>query len=341
MEIASLGKVGLTDRLTEQLIVRNASTFRGAGNDAAVLHYADKEALFASQLLLEGIHFDLTYFALKLVGYKAANACFSKIYAMNGQARQLSLNLGISKRFSVENIDELFLGIEYACERHGVDIVAVDTSASLTGLTIALSCVGEAERQQIVYRNGAQINDLLCVSGDLGAAYMGLQLLEREKAVHTGDSDFTPDFSGKEYLLERQLRPEARKDIIEILAKNQILPTAMIAVCDGLTSDLLHLCRASKVGCVVYEEHLPIDYQTAMMAERFNMNLTAVALNGGDDYELLFTVPLTMHEKLQAIDGVKLIGHIVSADNGANLIARDGSQIPLTAQAWTQVSDNE
>jgi thiamine-monophosphate kinase len=341
MDIAQLGKFGLLSHLTGHLQTANPSTIRGTGDDAAVLEYREKEVLLANNLLLEGIHFDLTYVALKFAGYKAATACFSDIYAMNGRPRQLSVSVGLSKRFSVEDADELFMGIEYACERHGVDLTGVNTSSSLTGLCIGTTAVGEADRDTIVYRNTAKPTDLICVSGDLGAAYMGLQLLEREKAVHSGESDFSPDFAGKEYLLERQLRPEARKDIIERLAENHILPTSMIDISDGLASELLHICKQSAVGCAIYEERLPIDYQTAIMAEQFNMNLATVALNGGDDYELLFTVPLNRHEEIQAIDGIHLIGHIVGADQGAQLITRDGTQIPLTAQGWTQISPEE
>ena len=335
-EISSLGKFGLISHLTGHIKTSNPSTVKGAGDDAAVLQYKEKEVLLANNLLLEGIHFDLTYVALKFVGYKAATACFSDIYAMNGRPRQLSVSAGISKRFSVEDMDELFMGIEYACEQHGVDLVGVNTTASLTGLCIGATAVGEADSDKIVYRNTAKNTDLICVSGDLGAAYMGLQLLEREKAVHAGEKDFTPDFAGKEYLLERQLRPEARKDIIELLAQNNITPTSMMDVSDGLASELLHICQQSQVGCVVYEDRLPIDYQTAMMAEQFNMNLTTVAMNGGDDYELLFTVPLNLHEKIQTINGIQLIGHICEAEEGAHLVTRDGTQLPLVAQGWTK-----
>ena len=338
MEIASLGKFGLIEHLTNDLKSKNCSTICALGDDVAVLKYTG-ETLASNRLFLEGIHFDLTYTALKFLGYKAAIACFSDIYAMNGQPKHLLVSIGLSKRFSVENIDELFMGIEYACERHGVDIVGLNTTSSMTGLSLSLSALGESEKDRIVYRNTAQSTDLICVSGDLGAAYMGLQLLEREKAVHNGESDFTPDFAGKEYLLERQLKPEARKDILEILAKNNILPTSMTLISDGLASELLHVCRQSQVGCSVYEERIPIDYQTAMMAEQFNLNLTTVALNGGDDYELLFTVPLAMHDKIEAIAGIRLIGHITSVDEGAHLITRDGSQIPLVAQGWTASAD--
>ncbi|MDR1526874.1 MAG: thiamine-phosphate kinase [Dysgonamonadaceae bacterium] len=336
MDISELGKFGLISHLTDHIQTSNPSTIKGLGDDAAVLEYKGKAVLLANNLLLEGIHFDLTYVALKFVGYKAATTCFSDIYAMNGQPRQLSVSMGISKRFSVETIDELFMGIEYACERYGVDLVGVNTYSSLTGLCIGVTVAGEADRDTIVYRNTAKNTDLICVSGDLGSAYMGLQLLEREKAVHTGETDFTPDFAGKEYLIERQLRPEARKDIVELLAQNRIMPTSMMDVSDGLASELLHICKQSNVGCVIYEERLPIDFQTAMMAEQFNMNLTTVALNGGDDYELLFTVPLHLHKEMQAIDGIHLIGHIVEPEENAHLIARDGTKIPLVAQGWTK-----
>ncbi|MDR0865276.1 MAG: thiamine-phosphate kinase [Candidatus Symbiothrix sp.] len=340
-EISSLGEFGLISHLTDHIQTANSSTIKGIGDDAAGLEYKEKEVLVTTDLLLEGIHFDLTYVALKLLGYKAAVTGFSDIYAMNGQPKQLTVSVGVSKRFSVEDLDELYLGIEYACERYGVDIVGGDTSSSLTGLCISITCIGAADKDKIVYRNRAKETDLICVSGDLGSAYMGLQLLEREKAVHQGETDFTPDFAGKEYLLERQLRPEARKDIIDILAKNGIVPTSMIDVSDGLASELLHICKQSEAGCVIYEERIPIDYQTAMMAEQFNMNLTTVALNGGDDYELLFTVPLSLHEKIQELDGIHLIGHITDVDEGANLITRDGTHIPLIAQGWTKIVDED
>ena len=340
-EIESLGKFGLISHLTDHIKTFNPSTIKGIGDDAAVLEYKEKEILVVTDLLLEGIHFDLTYVALKLLGYKAVTRSFSDIYAMNGLPKQLAVSIGVSKRFSVEDMEEFFMGIEYACERYGVDITRGDATSSLTGLTVSITCIGEVDKEKITYRNGAKNTDLICVSGDLGSAYMGLQLLEREKAIHEGEKEFTPDFAGKEYLLERQLRPEARKDIIEILQKNNILPTSMIDVSDGLASELLHICKQSNVGCVVYEDRIPIDYQTAMMAEQFNMNLTTVALNGGEDYELLFTLPLDMHDKISNLEGIQIIGHIVDSEEGANLITRDKTLIPLTAQGWTQISDEE
>jgi thiamine-monophosphate kinase len=333
-EISSLGEFGLIRHLTENIQIKNESTLKGVGDDAAVLDYKGKETLITTDLLLEGIHFDLTYVPLKHLGYKSAVVNFSDIYAMNGQPKQITVSLGISKRFSVEDLEDFYEGLALACRIYGVDIVGGDTSSSLTGLCISITCIGEADREKIVYRNGAKENDLICVSGDLGAAYMGLQLLEREKTVFAGEKDFMPDFSGKEYLLERQLKPEARKDIVKILSDNDILPTSMIDVSDGLSSELLHLCQQSKVGCAIYEERIPIDYQTAMMAEQFNMNVTTVALSGGEDYELLFTAPLHLHEQLEDIEGIKIIGHIREVSQGAVLIARDGTEIPLTAQGW-------
>ena len=336
--ISSLGEFGLIRHLTENIQIKNPSTQKGIGDDAAVLEYKDKQVLVTTDLLLEGIHFDLTYVPFKHLGYKAAVVNFSDIYAMNGQPKQITVSLGISKRFSVEDLEDFYSGLDLACEIYGVDIVGGDTSASLTGLCISITCIGEADNDRTVYRNGAKNTDLICVSGDLGAAYMGLQLLEREKKVFSGDKDFKPDFEGKEYLLERQLKPEARKDIIQTLSDNRIFPTSMIDISDGLSSDLLHICKQSNVGCVVYEERIPIDYQTAMMAEQFNLNVTTIALNGGEDYELLFTVPISLHEEIEQLSGVKIIGHICDSSAGTNLVTRDGTQVPLVAQGWNQLS---
>lgn len=335
-EIARLGEFGLIRHLTQSIELKNESSRYGIGDDAAVLSYSpEKEVLVTTDLLMEGVHFDLTYVPLKHLGYKAAIVNFSDIYAMNGIPRQITVSLGVSKRFSVEDMEKLYAGIRLACEEYNVDIVGGDTSSSYTGLTISITCIGEGEKGKTVYRNTAQETDLICVSGDLGSAYMGLQLLEREKAVLQGaDKDVQPDFSGKEYLLERQLKPEARRDIIRKLAESGICPTAMIDISDGLSSELLHICTQSKVGCRIYEEHIPIDYQTAVMAEEFNMNLTTCALNGGEDYELLFTVPISDHEKISNLEGVKLIGHITKSELGCALITRDGQEFELKAQGW-------
>ncbi|MDH6306179.1 thiamine-monophosphate kinase [Parabacteroides sp. PF5-5] len=335
-EIASLGEFGLIRHLTEKIELKNESTLKGVGDDAAVLNY-DKQVLVTTDLLLEGIHFDLTYVPLKHLGYKAAVVNFSDIYAMNGKPKQITVSIGISKRFSVENIDELYNGIKLACEVYGVDLVGGDTSASLTGLTISITCIGEADKDKIAYRSGAKDTDLVCVSGDLGAAYMGLQLLEREKKAFSGETDFKPDFGGKEYLLERQLKPEARKDIIEMLENTGIVPTSMIDISDGLSSELLHISKESNVGCRIYEDRIPIDFQTASMAEQFNMNLVTAALNGGEDYELLFTVPLSMHEQVAAMKGVHVIGHITKPELGNYLVGRDGGEVKLIAQGWNAI----
>ena len=337
-EISKLGEFGLIEHLTQNMPLKNAETLKGVGDDAAVLDYKDKQVLVTTDLLLEGVHFDLTYVPLKHLGYKSAVVNFSDIYAMNGQPKQITVSIGLSKRFSVEDMEELYNGIRLACDVYGVDLVGGDTSASLTGLAISITCIGEGEKGKVVYRSGAKETDLVCVSGDLGAAYMGLQLLEREKKVFNGEKDFTPDFSGKEYLLERQLKPEARKDIIAALREAGILPTAMMDVSDGLSSELLHISKESHVGCRIYEERIPIDYQTAVMAEQFNMNLVTAALNGGEDYELLFTVPLADYDKVSNLQGVKIIGHITKPELGNYLEGRDGGEVELKAQGWNSLS---
>lgn len=339
-EIATLGEFGLIRELTKSVKIKNDSTLKGVGDDAAVLDYNGKLQLVTTDLLLEGIHFDLSYVPLKHLGYKSAVVNFSDIYAMNGMPKQITVSIGVSKRFTVEHIRQLYDGIKLACEVYGVDLVGGDTSASVTGLIISVTCIGEGERGKVVYRDGAKENDLICVSGDLGAAYMGLQLLERERVASAGMKDFNPDFGGKEYILERQLKPEARKDIIAILAEKGILPTAMMDISDGLSSELLHICTQSHTGCRIYEERIPIDYQTAAMAAELNMNLVTAALNGGEDYELLFTAPLEMHEKLQEIDGIRIIGHITKPELGCAMITRDGNELELQAQGWNAFKNN-
>lgn len=338
MEISELGEFGLIDRLTAGLKPVNSSTVKGVGDDCAILRNRETDILVTTDLLLEGVHFDLTYVPLKHLGYKSAIVNFSDVYAMNGTPRQITVSLGISKRFTVEHIEELFAGIRLACEIYGVDLVGGDTTSSRQGLVISITCIGEAPADKVVSRSGAKDTDLICVSGDLGAAYMGLQLLEREKIASAGQKDFIPKFEGKEYLVERQLKPEARRDIIEELAKAGIVPTAMMDVSDGLSSELLHICKQSNVGCRVYEDRIPIDYQTAIMAEELGMNLVTAALNGGEDYELLFTVPLHYHDQIEKLPGVKLIGHITKADLGCAMITRDGTEIPLRAQGWNPLA---
>ena len=345
MEIAKIGEFGLIDRLTLDLKPKNESTHYGIGDDCAVLSYPDREVLVTTDLLMEGVHFDLTYIDLQHLGYKAAMVNISDVFAMNGTPRQLTVSLAISKRFSVEDIELLFSGIRLACEKWNVDIVGGDTTSSYTGLAISITCIGEARKEDIVYRNGARDTDLVCVSGDLGAAYMGLQLLEREKAVYYQMVDdakksgrqlpnFQPDFSGKEYLLQRQLQAEARGDIIGKLREAGIRPTAMMDVSDGLSSELRHICKQSGVGCRIFEKNLPIDYQTAVMAEELNMNVTTCALNGGEDYELVFTVPIGDREKVEAIEDVHLIGYITDQKYGHILVSRDNQEFELKAQGW-------
>lgn len=338
-EISSLGEFGLIDRLTRDFPLRNSSSLKGVGDDCAVMQYPDTDVLVSTDLLVEGIHFDLTYVPLKHLGYKAAVVNFSDIYAMNGHPRQITVSLAISRRFTVEHMEELYAGIRLACDIYGVDLVGGDTTSSRSGLVISITAIGDAHRDRIVYRSGAKDTDLICVSGDLGAAYMGLQLLEREKVASAGQKDFVPQFGGKEYLIERQLKPEARRDVIENLAKHGIIPTSMMDISDGLSSELLHICKASDVGCRVYEDRIPIDYQTALMAEELNMNLVTAAMNGGEDYELLFTIPLHAHEEIKKIPGIKVIGHITKPSLGAALITRDGAEIPIKAQGWNSLAE--
>ncbi len=350
MEIAELGEFGLIDRLTNELKIKNTSTVYGVGDDCAVLNYPDKQVLVTTDLLMEGVHFDLTYTDLRNLGYKSAMVNLSDVFAMNGTPKQLTVSMAVSKRFTVEDMEQFYEGLRAACDKWNVDIVGGDTTSSFTGFAISITCIGEADKQRIVYRNGAKDTDLICVSGDLGAAYMGLQLLEREKSVYyqqvneakkKGDrkaleqlKHFQADFAGKEYLLQRQLKAEARGDIVQRLREADILPTAMMDVSDGLSSELLHICKQSGVGCRIYEKNLPIDYQTAVMAEELNMNVTTCALNGGEDYELLFTVPIGDHTKIEALEDVKLIGHITRKELGSVLVARDGNEFPITAQGW-------
>ena len=365
MEIAKLGEFGLIDRLTKDIDVKNDSTMKGVGDDCAVVHYPDSEVLITTDMLMEGVHFDLTYIGLQHLGYKSAMVNISDVFAMNGIPRQLTVSLALSKRFTVEDMELFYKGLRMACDRWNVDVVGGDTTSSLTGLAISITCIGEARKEDIVYRNGAHDTDLICVSGDLGAAYMGLQLLEREKTVYYQQIDelnqkikqakadgtyeqqserfkaqsqllreFQPDFAGKEYLLQRQLKPEARGDIVQRLREANIRPTAMMDVSDGLSSELLHICHQSGTGCRVYEKNIPIDYQTAVMAEELNMNVTTCALNGGEDYELLFTVPIGDYEKVQELDDVKVIGHITRKELGSMLVTRDGQEFEITAQGW-------
>ena len=353
-DISKLGEFGLIHHLTDNIKTKNKSTIKGVGDDCAVLHYPDTEVLVTTDMLMEGVHFDLTYIDMQHLGYKSAMVNISDIFAMNGTPRQLTVSLALSKRFKVEDMEQFYSGLRMACDKWGVDIVGGDTTSSYTGLAISITCIGEARKEDIVYRNGAKDTDLICVTGDLGAAYMGLQLLEREKSVYYQQvdearkkndkraleelRDFQPDFAGKEYLLQRQLQTEARGDIIARFRELNIHPTAMMDISDGLSSELMHICKQSNCGCRIYEKNIPIDYQTAVMAEEMNMNVTTCALNGGEDYELLFTVPIGDHEKIQQMDGVKMIGHITRPELGQMLVTRDNQEFELKAQGWNPLS---
>ncbi len=364
MDISQLGEFGLIDRLTNDINIKNDSTRRGVGDDCAVLHYPDKEVLVTTDMLMEGVHFDLTYIDLQHLGYKSAMVNISDIFAMNGTPRQMTVSLALSKRFSVEDVELFYTGLRRACDKWGIDIVGGDTTSSFTGLAISITCIGEADSQDIVYRSGARNTDLICVSGDLGAAYMGLQLLEREKSVYYSQIDdlrkklaaakdaaeisnlksqisnlSMPDFSGKEYLLQRQLQTEARGDIVQRLREADIRPTAMMDISDGLSSELMHICKQSGVGCRIFEKELPIDYQTAVMAEEMEMNVTTCALNGGEDYELLFTVPIGDLDKVRDLDDVHLIGHITEQKYGHILVTRDDQEFELKAQGWNPLRE--
>jgi thiamine-monophosphate kinase len=363
MEIAKLGEFGLIDHLTKDIKPQNASTVKGVGDDCAILHYDNTETLVTTDMLMEGVHFDLTYVDLKHLGYKSAMVNISDIFAMGGTPRQMTVSIALSKRFQVEDLEEFYDGLQMACEKWNVDIIGGDTTSSLTGLAISITCIGEARKEDIIYRNGAKDTDLICVSGDLGAAYMGLQLLEREKMVYYEqvkkiqsklkdakdaaqieslqrqlNEAWQPDFAGKEYLIQRQLQTEARGDIIQKLREAGIRPTAMMDISDGLSSELHHICKQSGVGCRVFEKFLPIDYQTAVMAEELNMNVTTCALNGGEDYELLFTCPIGDNERLQQMEGIKVIGHITKPELGLMLVSRDGGEFELLAQGWNPIA---
>ncbi|MDY6122243.1 MAG: thiamine-phosphate kinase [Porphyromonas sp.] len=341
-DIATIGEFGLIDRLTRNIRIEQPSTILGCGDDAAVIAYPiGQHTVVSTDLLLEGIHFDLTYTPIKHLGYKAAVVNFSDIAAMNARPRQIVVSIGLSSRFGLEQVDELYEGLRAACASYKVDLVGGDTTASLNGLTISITCIGEVEPRKLTKRSGAKPTDLICVSGNLGAAYMGLQLLEREKAVFESMEKtdyFQPAFEGREYLVERQLKPEARTDIVELLERENILPTSMIDISDGLSSELLHIAHSSKVGVRIYEERIPIDYQTALMAEEFNFNVVTAALNGGEDYELLFTAPLSMADKLQRLSDVHLIGHITESNLGCAMVSRDQQEITLQAQGWQAYS---
>lgn len=341
-ELYELGEFRLIERLTKPFKPTLPETIMGTGDDAAVISIGDDSCLVVTtDLLLEGIHFDLTYFPLKHLGYKAIVVNLSDVYAMNATPTQVTVSIGVSKRFCVEDLDELYAGIKLACERYHVDLVGGDTSSSMTGLTISVSAIGKAKLSDITYRSGAKVNDLICVTGNLGAAYMGLQLLEREKRIFESNKTAKPQLEGYDYILERILKPEARKGVVDALAAANIKPTSMIDISDGLSSELLHICKNSNVGCRVYMEKIPIDEQTAKMANEFGIDPYTAALNGGEDYELLFTIPLSEFQAVDGMEGIRIIGHIVEPGLGAYLVPPSGEEIRLTAQGWNALQEDK
>ena len=335
-QLSDIGEFGLIKRIAKQVEIKNPSTIKGIGDDAAIINASGKQQVVTTDLLLEGIHFDLTYCPLKHLGYKSVAVNLSDVYAMNAIPKQITVSIGVSSKFTLKAIDELYSGIFLACERYGVDLIGGDTSTSLTGLTISITAIGEADEDKIVKRSGARPNDIVCVSGDLGGAYMGLQLLEREKRVLSGHNNGVPQFEGYDYILERQLKPEPRADIVSFLAQIGVVPTAMMDVSDGLSSEMLHICEQSGVGCRIYEEKIPIDHVTRNMADELNINPVVAALNGGEDYELLFSIKQADYQKFQSAPGpdIYAIGYITEANKGSRLLTTGGDEIDLQAQGW-------
>lgn len=334
-ELKTLGEFGLINHLTKHVELYNSSSLKGIGDDAAVIKYEnEKQTLISTDMLVEGVHFDLTYVPLKHLGYKAVTVNLSDICAMNGTPKQITVSIAASSRFSVEALEELYAGILFACKKYNIDLIGGDTTSSTSGLIISVTVIGEADKDKIVYRNGAKEKDLLCVTGDLGGAYMGLQILEREKFVFKENPNVQPDLEGNDYILERQLKPEPRMDVIELFKKMQLQPTSMIDVSDGLASEIIHLCSQSEVGCELYEDKIPIDPQTFERAREFSLDPTVCALSGGEDYELLFTIPMSDYDKVKGSPDISIIGHMTAKTAGINLIAKSGSSHPITAQGW-------
>lgn len=340
-DLEALGEFGLIDHLTEHFSVSQTSTLKGIGDDAAVLYFKDKKTLVTTDMLIEGVHFDLSYMPLKHLGYKAVMVNLSDVYAMNGTPTQITVSIAASNRFPLEALEELYAGIALASEIYKVDLVGGDTTSSTTGLLVSITALGVGEDHSIVYRDGAKPNDLLVVSGDLGGAYMGLQVLEREKEVFKVNPNAQPDLSPYSYIVERQLKPEARKDIVELLQKLEVRPTAMIDISDGLSSEILHLCKNSVVGCNLFEEKIPLDPTVISACEEFKMDSTLVALSGGEDYELLFTIDQKDFDKVKGNPNLTVIGHMTDKSEGAHLISRGNTKIPLTAQGWNSFGGSD
>lgn len=337
--LSQLGEFGLIEHLTKNFSITHESTLTSIGDDAAVLDFGDKKAVISTDLLVEGVHFDLAYMPLKHLGYKAVVANVSDICAMNATPKQITVSIAVSNRFPLEALEELFEGIALASKIYNVDVIGGDTTSSQKGLIISITAIGEANLEDIVYRNGAKVTDLLVVSGDIGAAYMGLQVLEREKQVFQVNPNNQPDLEAYTYLIERQLKPEARNDVKELLEKLEIKPTAMIDISDGLSSEILHLCKQSNIGCNLYEEKIPVDPQLINVCEEFNLDITTIALNGGEDYELLFTIAMEDFDKIKGNPNFTIIGHMVDAQEGNHLITRANTKIELKARGWNALSE--
>ena len=333
-EISSLGEFGLIDALTKNIKLNNKSTIKGVGDDCAVLNYPKNKVLVSTDLLVEDVHFDLTYTPLKHLGYKAVTSNLSDVCAMNGIPKQITVGIAISNRFSLEAVEEIYAGMLFACNKYGVDLVGGDTTSSKKGLFISITVIGEAPSNKIVYRKGAKPNDLICVTGDLGAAYMGLQILEREKQVYLATPGVQPDLANRDYILERFLKPEARMDIVEHFEKLGLVPSSMIDISDGLASEILHLCKNSNTGCVLHEEKIPLDTMTIDTAREFNLDPTVCALSGGEDYELLFTIAQSDYDKIKNDPNISVIGYMTDDKSIPTLVAKDGTSVPITAQGW-------
>ena len=333
-ELSALGEFGLIEMISKSVEIVNTESVKGIGDDAAVIDNGEFQTVMSTDLLIEGVHFDLTFHPLRHLGYKAVVVNLSDIYAMNATPKQILVALGFSNRFSVEAVDELYSGMLLACKNYGIDLVGGDTTSSTSGLVISITSIGKAKKEKLVYRNGARLNDLVCVSGDLGGAYLGLQILEREKKIFIENPTIQPDLSGNDYILERQLKPEAQSGIIKKLAELNVIPTSMIDISDGLSSEILHICRQSDCGCDIYEDKLPIDPQTYDRAREFGLDPTVCALNGGEDYELLFTIAQTDYEKLREHLDISIIGHITDKNSGVNLVDKSGNVVKMTAQGW-------
>ena len=340
-DISTLGEFGLIDHLTKNIELKNPGTLKGVGDDAAVIEADQNLILVSKDLLVEGVHFDMVYTPLKHLGYKAVAVNLSDIYAMNGKPTQVIIGLAVSSRYSLEALEELYEGMLLACKKYGVDMAGGDTTSSPSGLFLSVTAIGQVASNKVAYRSGSKINDLICVSGSLGAAYCGLLVLQREKAAFKGNPNIQPDLASYEYVLERQLKPEPRKDIVELLEKAGVTPTSMIDISDGLASEVLHLCKNSGNGAVIYEEHIPIDQRMAAVAHEFNISPTTCALSGGEDYELLFTIEQEHYEKIKEMEGVSIIGHVTDATQGANLVSSSGQWVELTAQGWDGLKKRE